>query len=194
MSIFTSVPGYAGFYGPTSGVNVMVSFGRGEVDASKVTASLNNGFLCDRYDIRWQRPAQAKRFLNVDRPVAIVGFGNGQLTLTGLLGTYEGFESIIGDRTATTATDACNPLFCSITSANSFASCESGKGVAQSGNVQWLCHNLLLADINVTGQVQDNGVLFQQATVVFTMGGLKPERIEEKVRENALMGVTQPQA
>ena len=172
MGIFTSTPGYAGYFGPTSGEGAIIAFGRGSsgtIDVSK----MNQGFLCDRYDIRWNRPAQAKRFLNVDKPVAIVGYGTGTLTLTGLFGTYKGFKAITEDNSGSTKDDVCNPLYCIIRASNNYAACEGDKSAGDSP-IDWECMNLVLSDIQVTGQAQDNGVLFQQANVVFTMGGFAP--------------------
>jgi hypothetical protein len=180
MSIFTTVPGYTGFFGPATGNNVTVSFGRGDsIKATKDNIhNINNGFFCDQYVIDWNRPAQAKRFLNVTRPVAIVGFGTGTLTMMGLLGTYAGFQALVGENTASTADDVCKPLFCIISPSNNFAACDKeAKDAASAETTQWHCTNLLLARINVTGQVQDNGVLFQQANITFTMGGLAPRKI-----------------
>lgn len=170
MSIFTSTPGYAGYYGPITGMGAVISFGRGRPSDGTGT-SLDNGFLCDQYTINWARPANAKRFLNVKNPVAIVGYGNGTLTLTGLVGTYDGFQKLIGG--SGSDNDVCSPLYCLIQASNHYKSCDSDVSSGNTG-VDWECFNLLLSNIAVTGQVQDNGVLFQQANVTFTMGGLKP--------------------
>lgn len=182
MSIFTATPGYAGYFGPVTGNAAMISFGRGGTPGNRTGSTgttIDDGFLCDSYTIDWSRPTQSKRFLNNPKPVAIVGYGNGTLAIRGLVGTYNGFEKFLGyngNNRTSTQDDICNPLYCLIKSSNSYVKCNNGGTGANASGVDWDCYNLVLSNIRVTGQVQDNGVLFQQADVVFTMGGLKPVR------------------
>ena len=163
--IFNKSNGYAGFYGPVSG-DLELTIARAN-NNTNVTA--NTGFLADGYNIAWGRSVQIKRVFNNDMPIAIVGYGQGTVTIQGLIGSKEGFESIVGG-----AEDVCNPLTISIKSASGFSSCTGSQAKAQ--NVNIVLTGCLLASVNVQGQIESqSGTRLQQANVVFNIGGFTLE-------------------
>lgn len=170
-NIFTANPGFAGFYGPTKGGDVVVTFARGNATAK--IDSTDMGFLADSYQVDWGRNVVQKRMLNVNGTVAIVGYGAGTVQFTGLLGTKEGLDKLLGTKSSNNA-DLCEPLSITIDGGASYTACE--KGTAADGKkqgVKIVLKQAILNTFRITGSVQENGTLFQQATVAFTIGGME---------------------
>lgn len=160
--IFTGSTGYAGFYGPVTG-DLELTIARANNKNASVTA--NTGFLADGYNIAWGRSVQIKRVFNNDKPIAIVGYGQGTVTISGLIGSKEGFEAIVGD-----SEDVCNPLTITIKSASGFSECTGNKTTGNSVNLTLT--GCLLSNIAVQGQIESSsGTRLQQANVVFNIGG-----------------------
>jgi hypothetical protein len=183
MKVFSGNAGYAGFYGPSAtGTDVTMTIAR----ASKAKTNqnqnqndlANSGFLADTYNIQWGRAVNVRRVFNNNKPIAVVGFGQGTITLQGLLGTYAGFKTIIGgDEYDSTEgnKDLCDPLIITIAGSGAYNACQNGNVVAGTqGGVNFKLTGCLLSTINVTGQIEtQSGTLLQQANVTFSIGGVE---------------------
>ena len=177
MKIFSGSPGYAGFYGPNpTGTDVTLMIARASNANYSKDALANQGFLADTYQIQWGRSINVRRVFNNNKPIAVVGFGQGTITLQGLLGTYEGFENIVGANDTSANEDLCDPLTITISGASTYNACED-KGEVNSTTTQgpeFKLTGCLLSNINITGQIETNtGALLQQATAVFSIGGFE---------------------
>ena len=183
--IFGSTPGFVGYYGPTGGrAPVAVGFARGADSSKALTEAQKNatdiinksakdpnlGFLVSNYRIDWNRPVAVKYFFNSPKPAAITGYGDGQVVFQGMFGTYDGFQQIIGGD-ASKVDEFCSPLFCVISAVNGFRACKNdGSSELQKGcNIE--LYNLLLMGIQNTGEINEQGVLWQQANLTFKLGG-----------------------
>ena len=190
-NFFTPQPGFSGYFGPTFGQQGYIKFTRmnsvkeqNEKDLTNISGDM---FLCDSYTINWGRPVNIKHFLNTPKPAAIVGYGNGTLTVSGLFGSLAGFQKLTG---TDGNEDLCNPLAALIRGASGMIQCLDDKDKITSAekvndSIAWQCYNLIVQNINVTGQVQENGNLFQQGNVVFQIGGLVPKAIAGSARSEA---------
>lgn len=168
--IFGKSTGYAGFYGPEDSGDLELMIARGESGGTNVIA--NEGFLADGYTIDWGRAVSIKRVFNNDKPIAIVGHGQGTVNIQGLIGTKEGFEAIVGT-SGSTKQDLCTPLTITIKSGSPYNSC-SNAGDAKA--VALKLTGCVLSRINVQGSINtDNGTRLQQANVVFNIGGFSVE-------------------
>jgi hypothetical protein len=176
MQIFSGSTGYAGFYGPSaSGNNVVVTISRSNGTSKKNVVDPNNGFLADTYQIQWGRTVQIKRVFNNNKPVAIVGFGQGTVTLRGLIGTAAGFEDIVGGNSTAGNKDLCLPLLITIDGSGAYNKC-TGEGVASEtqGGATFSLSGCILSNINITGTIETNsGTVMQQADVTFNIGGFE---------------------
>ena len=204
FDVFNGVSGFSGFYKPNSdGIDTAIKFVRGnkaavEKDANSFlkTASnivlqnkeneslegnIDDGFLAQSYQIQWGRGVTMQRVLNKNKPIAMVGVGSGQLSITGLLGTYEGFKALlgIGDK-ATTTEDLCNPLNAIIACGNGFIACsnEDNKQIEAKSAVGIILTNIIVASFNLTGQYDQNNILMQTGSVSFQIGGCKIQAIK----------------
>lgn len=180
-NIFTSAPGYAGYFGPMKGGKALLGFARGsnaESDAYNNLSKMDSnwGFLTEGYTVQFGRSVQIKYFLNTALPAALTGYAQGTLQVTGLVGTYKAFQNLIGNGTGNSNIyeDICNPLTCVIANGTSFTACKDA-GVQGTGDagIDFICSGLILSTIQITGQVTQDGTLFQQGTLNFAMSGLK---------------------
>lgn len=180
MKVFSGNAGYAGFYGPSAtGNDVTLTIARASKKSDGKNALANSGFLADAYNIQWGRAVDVRRVFNNNKPIAVVGFGQGTITLQGLLGTYAGFKTIIGgDATGSTDgnKDLCDPLTIEIKGSGAYNSCDGKGGVnaGTQGGVNFKLTGCLLSTIAVTGQIEtQSGMLLQQANVTFSIGGFE---------------------
>lgn len=187
MKVFSGNAGYAGFYGPSAtGNDVTLTIARASQEGDGKNALANNGFLADTYSIQWGRAVNVRRVFNNNKPIAVVGFGQGTITLQGLIGTYEGFKTIIGgDASGSTEgnKDLCDPLTITVKGSGSYNACQADGGIASGtqGGVNFILTGCLLSTINVTGQIEtQSGTLLQTANVVFSVGGFEITPAEKK--------------
>jgi hypothetical protein len=170
--IFSSAEGYAGYFGPPSkGGSTIITIARGGVN-NDITASVNSGFLADSYQCNWGRSVTIKRVFNNAKPIAIVGFGQGTITLRGLIGTTEGFKALVG----ADGNDVCSPLTITLKAACSFTECADNGGVSAKHdmNSEFQLTGCVLSSVGITGQIESqSGTMLQQADVTFNIGGFK---------------------
>lgn len=161
-------PGYAGYFGPTSGARALIGFGKNAAAAAAAANNLSNnwGFLTETYQLDFGRPVQIKHFLNTTLPAAQAGYAQGTLLVQGMVGTYAAFQNILGAGSG----NLCDPLVCVIKNGSSFQAC-TGQGNSQSGT-EIQAEGLIAATFRITGSVQQDGTLYQQATVQFTVTGV----------------------
>nr|DAQ19013.1 MAG TPA: hypothetical protein [Herelleviridae sp.] len=151
----------------TSGGNT-ITFSNLQNGTSSYT--LQNGYLIDGYSIGWQRSIQLKRVFNRNNRVAIVGYGQGQLSLSGLIGRADDFEQLMD---ATSGEDVCNLPVCTIEANSGFKTCSSDGSSSDSGASVIKVSGLLHAQIQITGQIQDNGILLQTCNMTFAISGVE---------------------
>lgn len=151
----------------TSGGNT-ITFSNLQNGTSSYT--LQNGYLIDGYSIGWQRSIQLKRVFNRNNRVAIVGYGQGQLSLSGLIGRADDFEQLMD---ATSGEDVCNLPVCAIEANSGFKTCSSDGSSNDSGASVIKVSGLLHAQIQITGQIQDNGILLQTCNMTFAISGVE---------------------
>lgn len=171
-NIFTagpSFPGYAGYFGPTKGGRSLIGFGTNVSEAQDAANQMLSdwGFLCESYTAQFSRNVASKHFLNVPQPAAMTGYPNGTLQVTGMVGTYDAFENIINHSTG----DLCGRLVCVITNGSSFTPCAD----VNNKGTQIICAGLIVDTIQITGQVDQQGVLIQQAIIRFNMSDMQIE-------------------
>ena len=131
--------------------------------------SLKLGFLVDQYQIGWARSVMTKRMFNMSGRLAIVGSGNGTLTLSGLVGAADEFEQLIQK---TSSQDVCASPVCTILANNGFGVCQNGESVKSNDAVEIVCKGILLANISLGGQISDNNTLLTQGTLTFSISGV----------------------
>lgn len=187
--VFTgNTAGYVGYFGPTPGETlVAVGFARANtpdlagmsaaiiqaqnsVGIGGTTVSVDTGFLCDYYAIDWRRNTQIKHFFNNAKPAVMTGYGQGSVTFRGLIGTYDGINFLINANQQ--YDDICEPLVAVIGNANQLKKCVSGGTTREVKGVEHRLYGLVLNDYQITGQIEDSGLLLQQATLVYTIGAL----------------------
>lgn len=179
MKVFSGNTGYSGFYGPNaSGNDVSLTIARASDSENGIEALANTGFLADSYGIQWGRSVNIRRVFNNNKPIAVVGFGQGSITLQGLIGSFEGFKTITGGSSGSSSDgnkDLCDPLIITIKGSGSYNECK-GNAVSldNHGGVEFTLTGCLLSTIAVTGQIESqSGTMLQQANVVFNIGGFE---------------------
>lgn len=155
-------------FGISSGSTVTFSNLGGAADES-----LKLGFLVEQYQIRWSRSVMTKRMFNMNGRLAIVGAGNGSMTLSGLVGAADEFEQLIQK---TSSQDVCASPVCTILANNGFGVCQNGESIKSNDAVEIVCKGILLADITLGGQISDNSTLLTQGTLTFNISGVDINR------------------
>lgn len=206
FDVFNGVSGFSGFYKPnTDGLDTAIRFVRGNSasisktankwakDIGKVTlgnkegekaeGNIDDGFLAQSYQVQWGRGVTMQRVLNKNKPIAMVGVGSGNLSITGLLGTYEGFKKLLGlDSDETNTEDLCNPLNALIACGNGFNACaddgETSVTVKAEEGLLLILTNIITASFNLGGQYDQNNILMQTGSVQFQIGGCKIQRLK----------------
>ena len=155
-------------FGIASGSTVTFSNLGGAADES-----LKLGFLVDRYIINWARSVTTKRMFNMSGRLAIVGAGNGTLTLTGLVGAADEYEQLIKK---TSSQDVCASPVCTILANNGFGVCQNGESVKSNDAVEIVCKGILLGNITLDGSISDNSTLLTSGTLTFSISGVDINR------------------
>ena len=155
-------------FGISSGSTVTFSNLGGAADES-----LKLGFLVDQYQIGWARSVMTKRMFNMNGRLAIVGAGNGTMTLSGLVGAADEFEQLIQK---TSSQDVCASPVCTILANHGFGVCQNGESVRSNDAVEIVCKGILLANISLGGQISDNSTLLTSGTLTFSISGVDINR------------------
>lgn len=139
-----------------------------------ISDGINDGFMISQYQITFQRTVQNQYFLNVPDAIAILGRGQGQLTLSGLVGKADALATLLGSTpsttvgTGTTGTfveDFCRPLCVMISGTTQMNDC---KQEDTNAGAVFLCGNVIIQQFAITGQTQADGAEMQSANLVGT--------------------------
>ena len=130
-----------------------------------------DGFIIESYSISWQRPIEYRRAFNRKGNIANLGKGTGSMTLTGLVGPADEFEALME---ATSGNDVCKSANCVISTGGGYSSCDSnGNQTKASGKLNITAQGIILASINMGGQLSEGAVSLTTATLTFKVGGVK---------------------
>ena len=142
-----------------------------ESDDNKVT----EGFYVQQYQLGFQRTVQNQYFMNIKGAVAILGRGQGTLSLSGLVGKADQFLKLFGankdgssgqSADGSFARDFCNPLVIVIKGGTQLKSCGSQGAVSANGlGVTFICSNVIINNFSVQGQLQADGAEMQVAGI-----------------------------
>lgn len=165
VNIFNGVTGFSGFYKAYDGLLTAIAFQR--AGSMKL---LDASFLVQSLQVTWNRSIQLQRVLNNTKPIAMIGVGNGSLTLRGMIGTYGAFAGLVEDDSKE---NVCYPLSAVIASGTGFIGCtDDGKQQDMAG-VGINLSNLLLTGITYTHQFAGAGdIMLQEAHLNFQIGGM----------------------
>lgn len=140
-------------------VSIAISTGSGASD----TNNPNQGFLVQRFQAAFMRPVQMQRMLNVPGRVAILGYGDGQLDLSGLVGTADGFNAL-------TSADAAKCQFASITiRAGAGTQFCSTNGTTQDAGSPVIirCEGSIMQGVTLGMSAETNGIMLQSGSVSY---------------------------
>ncbi len=164
-NIFNGVEGFSGFFEAFHGENVSITFAR--TNSAGSTTDVDQGFLARQYDATWQRAVSIDYVLNRTKPVAMVGAGNGTLSIVGLVGTAEGMQAILSSN------ELCTPLTAIIRGGATFTDCNNEGSSVANGQCIITLGNVIPTSVRITGNSQNQGIDLQSATVQFVFGSLK---------------------
>ena len=172
VSIFNGTNEYAGFFESYRGGEAAVTITRGTGEGSAV----DEGFMVQQYQITAQRGVNTLRFLNMNKVVAQVGAVQGTCQLTGLVGTKEAFAKLLAGGSEGTAQDICDSLTVTIEASSGFNKCDSitpGATMASPNPVKFIASGGIVSAVQITGQIDQNGVMLQTGTVSITFTKLE---------------------
>ena len=167
VNVFGGTNVYAGYYEAYKGGEASVSISRG----SGGSANIGKGFLVQQYQIQAQRGVNILRFCNTTDLAAQVGALQGTCQLTGLIGTKEDFAKLLAGEG--TGSDICNPLTITINGQGGFQKCTQNGSESSDEAIEFIISGGIVSSFNITGQIDQNGVLMQQGTVTFTFTQLE---------------------
>ena len=163
VNIFNGVKGFSGFYKAYDGLLTAIAFQR-----ANSMELLDSSFLVESLQVNWNRSIQLNRVLNNTKPVAMVGIGNGSLTISGMIGTYVAFAGLIEDDSKE---NICYPLSAVIASGTGFVGCTNDGEQHDLAGVGINLSNLLLTGIMYRHQLQGD-IMLQKADLTFMIGGM----------------------
>lgn len=164
INIFNGVTGFSGFYKAYDGNLTAIAFQR-----AGSMQLLDASFLVQSISITWNRSIQLQRVLNNTKPIAMVGVGNGSLTLQGMIGTYGAFAALVEDDSKE---NVCKPLSAVIASGTGFVGCAADGKQAELSGVGINLSNLLLTGISYNHQFAQGDIMMQTANLSFQIGGM----------------------
>lgn len=160
MNVFNGTNKFAGYYQAFSGGKATVKIKRAN-DSSEV--SIDEGFMVNTYNIAAGRGVVLNRFLNMDGAVAQVGTVSGSLSLSGLIGTVEGFKKLLGGEGKS---DVCNQLVITINAAGGYTQCnENGTETKVNGDAQFVISGGIVTNVNLSGAIDQSGIMMQTGSV-----------------------------
>lgn len=176
--LFTGASKYAGYIESWRGGRASIKVYRGDKNSSTEGVGAKNGFLVNQYSLTYQRTVQNQYFLNVEDAVAILGRGQGQVQLTGLVGSAEALKKLLSTtgNENDAVEDLCNPLIIEITGTTQMNSCADTQGLT-SKPVTFICRNAIIQQFSIQGQLQAEGAEMQVANIAaqFTALEMKEE-------------------
>lgn len=171
-NIFNGATKVSGVFEGFSGGKALLYFARGaninNIDSAVADSNkLDQGFLVEAYTIDFRRGVQPRRFLNDDGIYYNVGFGTGAINLRGIVGKKTALDNILSSGND----DICNPLTI-IVFPNFFSECADGKTNAGDQSLAYVCGQCMAANINLTGNVDPQGITQNGGTLSFNIGSL----------------------
>lgn len=189
--VFSGAPNYAGYIESWKGGRASIRVARADSNTKDAIAAavtkvwkgedknakdVNKGFMVNQYQVSFQRTVQNQYFLNIEDAVAILGRGQGTVTLTGLVGSAEDFATLIGaSKTGgTTTDDFCKPLIIMISGTTQVNDCATRNATNGTGDgTTFICSNVIINNFSVTGQTQADGAEMQVANISATFTNLE---------------------
>lgn len=169
MNVFNGTNKFAGYFQAFSGGKAAIKIGR---KSAGTGSAIDEGFMVSQYQITAQRGVQLQRFLNVEGVVAQVGILNGGLSLSGLIGTAEGFKKLLGGDN--NGNDVCDQLTITITADSGYTKCdENGKATTVNKSAEFVVSGGIVTGVQLTGQVDQAGILMQTGNVTIQFTGLE---------------------
>lgn len=165
INVFNGVTGFSGFYKAYDGLMTSIAFQR-----AGTKQVLDASFLVQTVNINWGRSINLQRVLNNTKPIAMVGVGNGTLSLGGMVGTYGAFARLVEDDNKE---NSCHPLSAVIASGTGFVGCTDSGDQKDLYGVGINLSNLLLTNITYTHEFAAAGdIVLQRANLTFMIGGM----------------------
>ena len=192
--VFSGAPNYAGYIESWKGGRASIRVARADANtqealaaavteawsgADKSAKDVNKGFMVNSYQVSFQRTVQNQYFLNIEDAVAILGRGQGTVTLTGLVGSAEDFATLLGasktgGTTGTITDDFCKPLIIMISGTTQVNDCATRTAANGTGDgTTFICSNVIINNFAVTGQTQADGAEMQVANITATFTNLE---------------------
>jgi hypothetical protein len=175
--------------------NALTSLANG-TGGGDIVDGINDGFMISQYQITFQRTVQNQYFLNVPDAIAILGRGQGQLTLSGLVGKADALATLLGSTpsadgkkgtSGSFVEDFCHPLCIMISGTTQMNDCST---TDKNAGAVFLCGNVIIQQFAITGQTQADGAEMQSANLVgtFTRLDMKSGSPLTKAQTSAAIG------
>ena len=164
-SIFNPTPDRIGYINGSDQITTVTfqdATGANTASASKTI------MLVESVQLSLQRGTQKKHFLNADSAM-LVGKAQGTLTLTGLFASAEAMSRILNGN----GKNACTMKQTIVVNAGSLVTCTTGENGVETKSenlatgTKLTCKDCVATAFSLTNQLQQDGQLFQQATVTF---------------------------
>lgn len=160
-SIFNSSPDSIGYI--STSVSTVQFQNAKEANKAETSKSI---MLVENVSLSLQRGSQRRHFLNADSAM-ILGKARGTLTLTGLFASAKAMSSIINGNGSK---DPCAVKQTIVIDASNLVACSSDPNVNAAGlkaGAKLTCKDCVANGFTLTNQLQQDGQLYQQATVTF---------------------------
>ena len=164
-TIFNGTKEFAGYFEAFSGGKSAVKIGK--------AGDVGSGFMVSQYTATAARPVSMQRFMNVEGVVANIGTVQGTVQLTGLIGAKDDFIKLVESSNSGVCGEQ---LTVEIDASSGFTKCDSISGTEYEGGggeTKIICSGAILSQIQLTGQVTQDGVVLQQGTLVLQFTALE---------------------
>lgn len=175
-SIFNPTTDRIGYINSADQVTTVTFQDAAEANTAKKSKTI---MLVESVQLSLQRGTQKKHFLNADSAM-LVGKAQGTLTLTGLFASAEAMSKILNGN----GKNACTMKQTIVVNAGSLVTCTTANGTeSKSENLatgaKLTCKDCVATAFSLTNQLQQDGQLFQQATVTFTVTDVMMNNVEQ---------------
>lgn len=176
-SIFNPTPDRIGYINSADQVTTVTFQDAAEANTDKKSKTV---MLVESVQLSLQRGTQKKHFLNADSAM-LVGKAQGTLTLTGLFASAEAMSKILNGN----GKNACTMKQTIVVNAGSLVTCTTSangketKSENLATGAKLTCKDCVATSFSLTNQLQQDGQLFQQATVTFTVTDVMMNNVEQ---------------
>lgn len=161
-NIFGGASKISGVFEAFSDDKVLVKIAK----AGSSSEKLDDGFLVEGYQIAFQRGVTPRRFLNSSGVFYNVGFGQGTVSLRGIVGKKAAFDELL----SADSDGVCKPLTITVYPSY-FKSCdENGKNGDTS--LAYVCGNAMAVRVDLSGQVDPQGIVLNTGNLTFQISAL----------------------